>query len=137
MWSQQFTYWSTLAMPSDDQKPRPWWEEYLGLKIRFQLLKPKPKRAWRTIGAYIAWIVPGALLSLLPSWLGVHQTTPIHARPKEVHLASQLHADEAVQEARVLAAVGASANLSVNVWDGVKVSYEESAYIQTYPPKTD
>ena len=94
-------------------KPRPWWEEYLGLKIRFEPLKLHPKRVWQTTGAYVAWIVPGALVSLLASLgFGVQaKQVPIQARPKEVHIPSQSqHTDTMLTASNELEAVAVTAN---------------------------
>jgi hypothetical protein len=80
-----------MKMEPQPRRPLRWWEEYLGLKIRFHLLKPK--RVWETAGAYLTWIVPSALLSLLASigaMFGVQlKQVPVQARPKEVHVPSQ------------------------------------------------
>jgi hypothetical protein len=96
------------------QSPLPWWEQYLGLKIRWpQLLRPK--RVWKITGGYLAWIVPGALLSLLTSLFGLQpKQVPVQVRPKEVHIASQsLDSTLTLEDSADLGAGGASANVSV------------------------
>jgi hypothetical protein len=113
-------------------KPSPWWEEYLGLRIRFDLLKPA--RVWKTVLYYVAWIVPTALLSLIASWsaswFGVQLPTPVQARAKEVHVTSQNEQGLAMQEeSNEMESMFLSAPpFQVNVFDDVRVRPKETVY---------
>ena len=111
-------------------KPLPWWEEYLGLRIRFDLLKPA--RVWKAVLYYVAWIVPTALLSLLASWsaswFGFQLPTPVQARTKEVHITSQNEQGLATQEeSNEMESMFLSAPpFQVNVFDDVVVRSKET-----------
>jgi hypothetical protein len=120
-------------------KPTPWWEEYLGLKIRWP--EPlKPKRVWYTTLYYAAWIVPTALLTMVgswsASWFGWQPQVPVQARPKEAHVPSQV--EFGPEASNVFEAVAVSGNpIQVFAADAVRVDDEESGsvFVRTYTIK--